>query len=781
MNSSKRTEIFEAKLPPQAIEFEEAVLGACMLTSDALDRISYLKVEHFYLDKHQYVYECILDLSNKSQPIDMLTVVEKLRSKSYLDNVGGPYFIAQLTSKVSSAAHIEHHAAVIYEKYMLRNIISATGEAMRLAYLDEAPSPTEIQNTLMAQLDSTAVSSGREPSSFNQVAKDVIKVMQEQADQGVSLSGIPTGFTHIDYVLHGLRKTDMIILAGRPGAGKCLGLGTKVIMYDGSIKRVEDIKVGDILMGDDSTPRNVLSVNSGQEMMYNIVQNKGITYRVNESHILSVMASRNQALSKHGDIIDIPLREYLAKTKKFQNNWKGYIAPIEFPEKPITIPPYLLGIWLGDGTSAKPEITCPDKEIYQYLKEYCNQNGYRLKEYRPQNKCCSFCIVSKDMKSKNFVSELRNINVLNNKHIPDNYLVNSRENRLELLAGLLDTDGHYDGAGCYEITQKSKNLATQIKYLCNTLGFRAVMSEKIATIKSIGFKGTYYRVSIVGDTYTIPCKVQRKKSPFKKRAIDHRLTGIKVIKDKVDTYYGFTLDGNSRFLLEDCTVTHNTAIALAFVKNVALQGKKVGVFSIEMNAAQLVTRLLASETGIDSSSFQRPKYMSEAAWMKIYSANIDLPIIIDDTPGLSIQEFKRKARKMVKQGVEFIAIDYLQLMRGEAKEKRHEELGTISRGIKITAKELNIPILALAQLSREVEKRGKNSSPILSDLKGSGDIEQDADSVIFLDNNEDDPINERFDEGVIVEEIIIAKNRHGATGKTSLLWNKKTNTFTSLE
>lgn len=150
------------------------------------------------------------------------------------------------------------------------------------------------------------------------------------------LSGIPTGFHDLDKLTSGWQPSDLIIVAARPGMGKCLGKGTKVLMYDGSLKKVEDVVEGDLLMGDDSSHRKVLSIARGNEKMYWVHQNKAISYRVNESHILSLKRSRNEGKHKKGDVLNISIKEYLQKSDKFKSNYKGYKVAVDFEDKELS-------------------------------------------------------------------------------------------------------------------------------------------------------------------------------------------------------------------------------------------------------------------------------------------------------------------------------------------------------------------------------------------------------------------------------------------------------------
>ena len=173
--------------------------------------------------------------------------------------------------------------------------------------------------------------------------------------------------------------------------------------------------------------------------------------------------------------------------------------------------------------------------------------------------------------------ELRQLGVLGNKHIPRAYAINSTENRLRLLAGLIDSDGHLDPvSNGYEITQKNHALARQIKFLGDSLGFRTSLTKKRATISSIGYESEVWRVRLYGDINRVPVRVARKKAQPWASPVDWRQTGITVEFDKVDDYYGFEIDGNRLFLLQDMTVTHNTAFVVSAMRNAAVEFKKAG-------------------------------------------------------------------------------------------------------------------------------------------------------------------------------------------------------------
>ena len=360
------------------------------------------------------------------------------------------------------------------------------------------------------------------------------------------------------------------------GRGKCTGFNTPILMYDGTIKMVQDVKVGDVIMGDDSTPRNVLTLARGREMMYKVIPTKGDPYVVNESHILSLKYS--SAVNKHtpkGTVIDIPLLDYLDLPKSYHGRGGvlvGYRVPIKFKHVEIELDPYLLGYWLGDGRSNGTGITTQEASVLKYLTGDCFQNKHSSLYLQYTGSQYDYRINSLTKNHKNFMMDfLRKNNLVNNKHIPHNYKCNDRSVQLELLAGLIDSDGYYHD-NCYDIIQKNETLLDDILFVARSLGFAAYKTacKKSCMYKGEKREGTYYKASISGQGLEdIPVKCHRKQAHERKQIKDALNTRIKIEKMDVDNYYGFEIDGNRRFVLGDFTVTHNTIMALKIISILA--------------------------------------------------------------------------------------------------------------------------------------------------------------------------------------------------------------------
>lgn len=357
-------------------------------------------------------------------------------------------------------------------------------------------------------------------------------------------------------------NTDKFIILITGGRG-CERPDQEIIMADLSIKKICDVKIGEYVMGDDGTPRKVLDTYHGYSEMYRVHQTSAEDYYVNDAHIISVKKSgdaiRSGRYPNYSEFTDMNVVDFMNSSKRFRDKFRGYkVSSIPYKEQPVEIEPYMLGVWLGDGTSIYPQITTPDKEIKDYLQEYVDRNGMVLSLNGKKGNAETLRLRKNGGNTNPFLDKLRDYDLIDNKHIPQEYISNSEEVRLELLAGLLDTDGCMSRNG-YEIIQKRKELAKQIKYIADTLGFRTSITEKRAKIYDKDC-GVVYRVFINGDVWRIPCKVERKKvyKDEVHKNKDWHLSQLSIEYAGNGEWCGIHLDGNQRYIHSDGTVTHNS-------------------------------------------------------------------------------------------------------------------------------------------------------------------------------------------------------------------------------
>jgi len=376
-------------------------------------------------------------------------------------------------------------------------------------------------------------------------AEDYLDLYDESPDFEYFETGIP----ELDEKILGINKGYFTVIQAPTGCGKCLHPDQGVLMWDGSTKAAKDVVVGDKLMGDDSSPRNVLSTTTGEQEMFKVIPNKGETWVCNISHILSVVNTTT------GAKFDISIEDYLKQSETFKHLHKLYRASVEsfgyFQDHYERYNPYLVGAYLGDGHKHRSALTLGPKKkgVMDYVIKCLEVTGNKT-SLEDKGSCTEVTF-----KGGGFFKYIQPY--MADKSIPDEYKKSGWHNRMSLLAGLLDTDGwvRKGGAG---IVQKSETLARDILFVARSLGFAAYIKRKVGRIKSSGFEGEYWNVSIFGDLSNVPFR--RLVTPPRRINKDPLRVGFTLEPLGVGSYAGFQIDGNRRFLLDDFTVTHNTEV-----------------------------------------------------------------------------------------------------------------------------------------------------------------------------------------------------------------------------
>lgn len=399
----------------------------------------------------------------------------------------------------------------------------------------------------------------------------------------------PNSNSHLDFIADAFfeRVGDCIVLGNRFG-GKCQGKDTPILMYDGTIKMIQDVVEGDLLMGDDSQPRRVLSTTHGVGPLYKIIPSSGDPYVVNDAHILSLkyaQGARVKGRACGGEIVDIEIEEYLKLGKTHQELLKGYKVPVRKfggETSDLSLPAYFLGVWLGDGTcKSGVGVTTPEPELVDYIYQVAEAYDLDVRDKREKTTNIEYSTYFFSTKKEDrgwnchpFMRYFREVGLDQEKFIPQEYKIASWEDRMWLLAGLLDTDGEKREGGKFTFTSKYRRLAEDVMFVARSLGLSAYISERIATCTNGAGgpkQGTYYYVYIGGDTYTVPLRVARKKTQPRQIASNgrrpHDTSTVKIMVEPagVGDYYGFVIDGNHRYLMGDFTVTHNTLMFAALM------------------------------------------------------------------------------------------------------------------------------------------------------------------------------------------------------------------------
>lgn len=556
--------------------------------------------------------------------------------------------------------------------------------------------------------------------SVQTVGQLVDEVKQAYWDAKAGKTGIQTPWTTMNNWTLGWWPGDVSFLSARLGVGKCHSRGTKILMFDGSIKNVEDVQVGDRLMGPDSKPRNVLSLARGSEEMFDVVPVKGETWGCNKSHILSLVCSGDKDKKhRHGGVYFYSVEEYLKLPKRLRDSLKLWRAGFELPEQEVEFDPYWVGLWLGDGTTGIPEITKDEPELVEYYKDFCSRNGIVLNRLK-SNTAIKYTFTTKGVQKnplRNFIRS-KCVDETNQKRVPDNYRRNSSRVRAELLAGLIDTDGYLVN-NTYEITTKLDGLKEDILFLARSLGLAATARQKKSSCGD--FVGTYWRIFISGEIEKIPCRINRRIANPRNQKKNALVTGFKLLSTGVGNYYGFTIDGDHQYLLWDCTVTHNTFFAVLAAYAARKDNKKVLFISGEMSKKDIVSRYASIAAKMPYGGVRRGQlgqFLETNYINYLDSLILDEMAIMDGADGFRSSDVEIA---IAKSDADLVVVDACYRIKANQRVKdRFENMAVVADDLKAYAVKYQKAILATTQMNRESTKKKNygDEDIALSDVVG---------------------------------------------------------------
>lgn len=350
---------------------------------------------------------------------------------------------------------------------------------------------------------------------------------------------------------------------------ECFDPDTEVLMYDRSIRKIKDIHIGDKVLGPDGAPRTVLDECEGIDKMYRIHSGTGCDDQIVNSRHKIYYTEYNHFKKTYTDKLATPLelmKEDLHKSYIKQNRYLKRVHPVDNNvSSNLLLDPYYLGLWLGDGFTNSPAIINEDIEVIKWLSEYAESNGMTTTLLSDKNVPVIY-LKNKIYNHKNPIKDaLQYYGILNRKDIPDDYLHSSVEDKLQLMAGLIDTDGHFskrDRIYTFSQCESRKHIVDKLAFIARSLGFKCSLHMyKTAGTKHIcGNKSTCqntYTLRIIDGLYDIPCKIARKKHHWVQKRTKRTLTNFKVSYSHIGKYKGITTDGDHFFVLKDFTVVHN--------------------------------------------------------------------------------------------------------------------------------------------------------------------------------------------------------------------------------
>jgi replicative DNA helicase len=722
------------RVPPHNIEAEESVLGALLLSRDAIGVVSEmgLNPSDFYKPAHRHIFDAIRSLYSSGAPADTVTVADELRRAGLLAEVGGAETLHELQNATPSISSAGHYAKIVQETALLRQLIFAAGDIAELAYSE----PDDVIKALdMAETKVFNVAEQRVADStrtIEELLPEVMDRLQETYDRGDIITGVPTGYTDLDELLSGLQPSALYIVGARPAMGKCVAFDTPVIdTTTGEVvtalelmERAERAGAATLpALGADGrlTSADVSHcLADGIKPVLRVTTRSGRSAVVTHTHpLLTATGWRPAGEVVSGAAIAVPRVLPFCGDERLSNaDIDRLVAATDLAAPGGAVPADVfrldcqclsryLTLLIGDRVelSLTPRVASQLVHLLLRIGQFWTASAADGQvtiadpgELAPVPAEVWHDIVkAKGERSWNEVSRLCGAS--------PKYRWRAHEGPVQrdivaLLADALDDD--------------------QLRWWASP----DVVWDEVVDIADAGWT----------------------------QVID------------------FTVPGLHNFVAADMFL-HNTAFGLGVATHVAMHTTKpVLVFSLEMAHQELTQRILASEARVDSMKIRTGK-LAETDWAKIGKAigRLEVPLFLDDNPRVTVMEIRAKARRIKARfgGLGLIVIDYLQLMGGNTNaENRQLEVSEISRNLKILARELEVPIMALSQLSRNLETRA-DKRPMLSDLRESGSLEQDSDVVMFLYRDEvyhpESP-----DKGSA--EVIVAKHRAGPIGTKRLVF-----------
>lgn len=736
-------------------EAERTILGIQLIDNAKILPISCkITSQDLFSHPHILIQEAILEMNRRGKPVDIVSISEYLRFNGELDQCGGREYITQLAQDVITVSNYEYYCKVIL-KYSKKRKLLALAEDITKQLESNGNDVDDVASK--AKLDIEDIMLNRSADCLTELLDGLEGTVDQishilQSDD--KLLGYSTSFPTLDKFLSGLCPGRLYILAARPAMGKGIRLDCNILTPSGWVKN-KDIKLGDEVIGRDGKPTKVIGIYPQPlQECYKITLKDGREIVCDAPHEWTVYSS------KWGKERTLTTEELYQKLQcvRYQNR----ISLPRFTgdygvEKDFVIPPYIMGVLIGDGCLTRALCYCkPSKKVFDKVKSFMPE-GTEIK-FESNNKTVQ---LNKWYEALEYIRSIGLNTQSYNKFIPEEYFHSSKEQRELLFQGLMDTDGHNAGNG-YEYSTTSEKLAKDVQQLAWSLGYNCRIVSRMGHYIKDGARKetrTNYKLHI---TWVKPLTITRieKVEPILTQCIhvDN--------KDKL-------------FVIEDYLVTHNSSLAFQIAENIARKHKVVFA-SLEMSATDYVQRMVFSRTGLTQESLTRGMYNEETIFDEVYSASkdiADLSLYIIDDANANLNTIENGIVSCIaKYGkIDFLVVDYLQLMASSNPKERepYKIVSANSTGLKKLARKYNIPVLCLSQLSRSVEQR-QDKRPMLSDLRESGAIEQDADCVMFIYRDEvydPTPMNRG------TAEIIVAKNRQGRTGTIDMVFEANRTRF----
>ena len=714
-----------SKPMPCCEEAEKVVLGTIMTDRNALAEVrELLTVEAFYFQKYREIYAACLKVADRGEETDIVTVMNQLRSEK---SSVTPYEITSLSGCYSPSVY--QHAAIIFDKYKRRQFFEI-GAYLQNNCFSEENDIIDVFDAAKQKMDGMFTESDNSIFTMKDAIQGVYDNINKNMAGGSGLTGYPTGFSQFDRRSGGLQTSDLIIVAADSSQGKALPMDAKILTPNGWVKN-KDIKLGQEVCSIDGEKSYVTGVfYKGVKPMYKIRFSDGREVVCCKEHLWEVTSggfkSGNRILNTE------QIKEYQDNSVLYHNHMGVPDFSGNFGEhKEFIIHPYILGVLLGDGCLTRGAEWCkPDEFILEKIKSLLSSEYYvkRIGKRR----VCNYRISTQRGKSNPILTELERLGLRfkrsEEKFIPDEYLSANREQRLQLLQGLMDTDGYIDSAGECVYYSKSEKLMDDVRYLAHSLGYDATKNRKVARYKGIDYVFCHY--TVINDKnehrlFTTPKKAVRMRDRKRLRNV---ILSVDYVGE-MECQCISVSHPRELYITDNFIVTHNTSLA---IKIAMTAGCPIAFYSMEMKKEQIAARMMSIESGVPASEILYSRLASSqiSALDKGVAKLSDKPIYFDDKSTSNIESILASIRMMkIKYGIKGAIIDYLQILNVNMKgTNKEQQMGDVARRLKNIAKDLDIFVIALSQLSRDRD----NPVPSGDRLRDSGQIKEAADTVMLI-------------------------------------------------
>lgn len=697
-----------SRVPPHNLSAEESVLGAMLLRPDAIAAaIELISADDFYKPTHAHVFDAVSTLYGQGQAVDPVTVSEELRRAGLLEAVGGQEFLLELQNTTPAVSSAAHYARIVEENALLRRLIRVAGDIAEMGYElpdDVAKAIDRAESMVFDVAQRRVVDSTK---SLHELLGGTLDHLEKLFERGEAITGLPTGYTDLDELLSGLQPSTLNIVGARPSMGKCVAATTVVLdPATGALPTAAELAaraaagrpISVAALDADGqivpvTPSAV--VDDGVKPVYRVVTRSGRTVLTTAEHpFLTELGWRPLVEIELGARIAVPgalpffgdralpsgevllLAQVLA-TAGLRGDARAQCAAIAERAAQLGIDAIAVlrrhGLWHADPLEQDlPAAVArlPRAQLVVFLQRFVAANR-----------------------------AIQTGGDLERLMVPSPRLARGLAHLLLRFGIVADV-----------ATASSERAATCVLVKAGSVERYRELLQPAALARAGGPSGA-------------PAHVDPPHAAAAEAVVWDEVTEI-TFAGRTQVY-DLTVPGLHNFVAAD-VVVHNTAFALGMASHAAVESNKpVLFFSLEMGHHELTQRILASEARVDSQKMRTGR-LTEQDWSKIIKAlgRLEAPLWIDDNPNLTVMEIRAKARRLKSRIGELglIVIDYLQLMSGSGSrsaENRQVEVSEISRGLKILARELRVPVVALSQLSRGLEARA-DKRPMLADLRESG-------------------------------------------------------------